>query len=944
MGQEADLSSLINELGSQQWEVRQRAADALGRMGPDAAEALPALREAFRNDGDYDVRESALGAIAAIDADKEAVLTDLKHGLRDLWQNVRTRAARAFGELRDVRDEACTVLWDLLGSEDDRTVTEAAVRSLERLRSERDVVSDALERLASGDPQDARSGVAALWSAIEPIDASQLEARAPAALRTLNYIPAIRELGYMLLRQLDAGVVEQLVMDDQQLEPWKRGELLASDYEDRVAAGIAQRRPDDVIQAAMATLEVGAGGNFSGAVALLARHGLLARMDTAQRDALELAVFRAVEQGLPVQNLIALGEPVATLRRALETVTLTPTFVESIVVSELIEQYWPQLSEAFVGLLASALDHPNVYVRERAADVVRTHARDVVRHQRGREIAQKLENLAGGHDTAERAVHLALTELRQEQRATRTDQLVEVLRTGDDSARIETINDILTDPSPEATRALVHEFATWIACEEGQIVEVVGEAIRSGPSTVLPLLDQWERGLELDDHVRRRLIDVVFPRDLRDDVHRLLEGEVLTRTRLGEIRDWIGETHPSSTTDDPAPAKPSSNGNLVETRRAVAQAALEEVTRVLDEEREERALPVRRRFARLLADMSDERFFEEADHDKFEAITRQLRRHAVRILGPRLATEQDITTRESIARTLANLGGREAVDVLTRAIVDDERTKASRQDLLARYYLEPSKARSDEASQILHGAVFEAKRTLRLLQLLNALFFLAALALAVGGAVIVVRGHHTIEVVGGTVTTLAGVVGIVIQILREPLVRIQNAVTRLVQVETAFASFIWELNLNGTYIQSQYVADGRLEDEHIARTVGRIENAMHLAMDLVARYAEEGGSSPQPRLTGVSPVSARAGTRLVLRGSALMPPATNGAIAGMVAIDHVPIAMTGVTWFDDHIEFVLPDDVAATADGRTVWVNAVVNGVETNSVPLLVASPAAVPT
>ena len=101
---------------------------------------------------------------------------------------------------------------------------------------------------------------------------------------------------------------------------------------------------------------------------------------------------------------------------------------------------------------------------------------------------------------------------------------------------------------------------------------------------------------------------------------------------------------------------------------------------------------------------------------------------------------------------------------------------------------------------------------------------------------------------------MAGLVGLVIQILREPLARIQNAVTRLVQVETAFTSFIWELNLNGTYIQSQYVAEGVLKDEHIARTVGRIESAMHLAMDLVARYAEDGTIASIPRLSAIFPI------------------------------------------------------------------------------------------
>jgi hypothetical protein len=332
--------------------------------------------------------------------------------------------------------------------------------------------------------------------------------------------------------------------------------------------------------------------------------------------------------------------------------------------------------------------------------------------------------------------------------------------------------------------------------------------------------------------------------------------------------------------------------------------------------------------------MSDERFFNDSEQKVFEEISGQLQRHAVRILGRRLATEQDITTRESIARTLANVGGREAVDVITRALVDDERTKANRQDLLARYYLEPSKTRSDEVAEILHGAVGEAKRTLRLLQWLNGLFFLTALGLVVLGAVLVLTGDTTPEILGGGIAGLSGVVGLVIQVLREPLVRIQNAVTRLVQVETAFASFIWELNLNGTYIQSQYVADGRLEDEQIRHTVARIENAMHLAMDLVARYAEEGQQPRIPRLTSVFPPTASGGESMVLRGSFLKPPSSNGGGTRVLAIDRTAVSPSRVVWADDAIEFTWPDD--ARFNGGVVWVNAVIDGTETNALPVQV--------
>jgi hypothetical protein len=55
----------------------------------------------------------------------------------------------------------------------------------------------------------------------------------------------------------------------------------------------------------------------------------------------------------------------------------------------------------------------------------------------------------------------------------------------------------------------------------------------------------------------------------------------------------------------------------------------------------------------------------------------------------------------------------------------------------------------------------------------------------------------------------------------------------LVQLETAFTNFIWELNLNSTYIQSLYVANGRLTDTSIAKTIERMEHAMMLTVKTV---------------------------------------------------------------------------------------------------------------
>jgi hypothetical protein len=56
----------VERLGSNDAEVRRRAAEALGKIGPDAAPALQALRAALA-DEDPKVRTAAAEALAAIE-------------------------------------------------------------------------------------------------------------------------------------------------------------------------------------------------------------------------------------------------------------------------------------------------------------------------------------------------------------------------------------------------------------------------------------------------------------------------------------------------------------------------------------------------------------------------------------------------------------------------------------------------------------------------------------------------------------------------------------------------------------------------------------------------------------------------------------------------------------------------------------------------------------
>ena len=930
-GPAPEVAARVADLATANWVTRQQAADTLRGLGKQASAALPVLQHALSGDDDYDVREAALRAILAISDDTQERLVAIEVALTDASAQVRARAATELGRMPDPPDGVDGLLWTLLGEDDDPQVHEAAVSVLrERVGGEARLSEIAFERLASRDPALVDSGVAALATIVpSSLDADRLVEAAPVALPFLVRPASFQMLGWLLVTFADPGKVQRLVLDTTDLEPWRRARLVLGAHAEPLLSPLAHSRSRDLAALLLEALPNAEPDVFNTALAAIGHHGLVEQLDDVQRQRLEREIMRAAERGYGLDGFNLLDNAGVVVGRLLET-TPTATLVEALMSApELVDVHWEALAARRPVLLLAGLGHPGWHVRQQTADRIRAHARDLAHSQQCQQLMEALERLMGDVDTEVRnAAQLALTELRQEMRSSRLDDVVGVLRTGDDSARGEMVIELLREPTAEGSRLLVREFGTWIACGAGQVVEMAAEAVRHHGEMVLPLLDQWERGLEIDDHVRLRLVEIAVPRDLREPVADLLAGKELPRPLLREIRDWVTEGRE----DQGDVAKPA---RRVERRRTLELFLLQQLEAILDAECERRGLLVRRRFARLLADMSDERFFDESERAEFDAITRQLRRHAVRILGRRLATEDDITTRESIARTLANVGGREAVDVLTRAIVDDERTKAKRQDLLARYYLEPSKTRSDEASAILHGAVREAKRTLRLLQVLNTLYFVAALAVIVVGVVIVGRAEGAAELVAGGVTGAAGFLGLVIQILREPLSRIQNAVTRLVQVETAFASFIWELNLNGTYIQSQYVAEGLLKDEHIARTVGRIENAMHLAMDLVARYAEDGAVSPVPRLSGIFPASAGDGARITLRGHSLKPPGRTSARSGIVAVDHMPIATIGALWEEDRVEFDLPPQAMATAGhGGTVWVTVLVNGLESNALPL----------
>jgi len=228
---------------------------------------------------------------------------------------------------------------------------------------------------------------------------------------------------------------------------------------------------------------------------------------------------------------------------------------------------------------------------------------------------------------------------------------------------------------------------------------------------------------------------------------------------------------------------------------------------------------------RLLYEMSDERFFE-GNKRIYESVSRELRLHAVPILAALLEEENDIDSRENIVRLLANVGGRLAVSAISIALTGEDRERRSRQELLSTYYLAPSKRQSEQAELMLEDAVAESKRTMRVLQGVNLLVFLAGIAVIGVGLAAALLGDETASRVIGILAASGSLGGLLFQ--------------KMVQIETVFTSFVWELNLCSTYIQSLYIASGELSDHAVAKTVERIERAAEQAVRLMI-YADEDG-------------------------------------------------------------------------------------------------------
>jgi hypothetical protein len=403
-----------------------------------------------------------------------------------------------------------------------------------------------------------------------------------------------------------------------------------------------------------------------------------------------------------------------------------------------------------------------------------------------------------------------------------------------------------------------------------------------------------------------------------------------------------------------------------------------------DEESQKR---VELRIAKQLADMSDPIFFEDGEDSKdqekrkaeYESICQDMQKLVVPFCIVKLAEQgqrkptgrengnrpasngqnvdgsgqrpetkggaenreqlgrMDAEIREHLVRALAYTGGREAVDAISRLVVGRERERQGNRARLDEYYLQPSKRRREQAAKILEGTITESENTLSLLRFLNVLVFAVGLIALIVGLRMFLFGEASWQHWLGLVSAFGGAAGMITLLVWDSLDQIQNNTASLVEVETAFTGFIWQLNLNQTLIQSRYVNNGELGDDEIQQTSDRVERAMELTMNLVSTYTKEREPRVVTRIDRLEPGTGQAGQEISVYGRQLMGDGqTLGAAGrgGMVAINHKPIdaGQEPVDWQLDVVKFPLPESIQP----GTVWISLIINGMETNALPFQV--------
>jgi len=396
------------------------------------------------------------------------------------------------------------------------------------------------------------------------------------------------------------------------------------------------------------------------------------------------------------------------------------------------------------------------------------------------------------------------------------------------------LREIVEMDSAEAVKHLVDRWAIWIAQDNLQpLVHEAAKHLRTNKHAVHPLVEYFSReDFELTDSLKRITIQQKIPKDFQSTALSYLFPDLSDKERIGNVTDQsllemsqilldgLGREIPEIANLKEENSRKKWNGKIL----------IDQIFALLWKyERNRRQLELYRQISSILVHMSDNRFY--SDRSKYINVRRELKKHALPIFIFKLPVRQDPETRWHMALMMGYLGGRMAIDPLVQELIGVEATRASRQKMLNEYYLEPARQHSRESSQILASVVQDARSTMRLVRILNVIVFGVGISLLLTGVAVAILTIDPWTRLAGALTGLGGLSGVIVELIRDPLDGIQKSLEKLVRTETVFTNFIWELNLNGAYIQSRYVANGILSDVDIEQTEERMKDALALAMN-----------------------------------------------------------------------------------------------------------------
>ena len=133
------VSALAQALTDGYSDVRQSAAEALGQIGPAA---VAALIQALKDEEWWKVRQSAAEALGRIGPEAKAAVPELIQALKDENWHVRQYAAETLGGIGRAAKAAVPALAQALKDEDS-DVRESAAEALEKINIEAEATEDA---------------------------------------------------------------------------------------------------------------------------------------------------------------------------------------------------------------------------------------------------------------------------------------------------------------------------------------------------------------------------------------------------------------------------------------------------------------------------------------------------------------------------------------------------------------------------------------------------------------------------------------------------------------------------------------------------------------------------------------------------------------------------------------------------------------------------------